>query len=231
MNPSPPSDEQLRNDANTRAFIDRELEARFAPEDAALRNSITRAQAENIPPIQISPLQGKLLQVLAMACGARAILEIGALAGYSGVWLARSLPPNGKLISLEVSPKHAEIARATFAVAGVSDRAEVRVGPGLDLLPTLVPEAPFDLIFIDADKDNYPHYLDWAIKLSRAGSLIVADNVIRGGRNFQIPPPDADAVGIAAYNRQIQEDPRLVSVAFPNDDDGMDGIAISVVRG
>jgi caffeoyl-CoA O-methyltransferase len=230
MNPSLPSDEQLRNDAKTRAFIDRELQARFAPEDDALRNSIARAQAENVPAIQISPLQGKLLQVLAIACGARTILEIGALAGYSGVWLARSLPPHGKLISLEVSPKHADIARATFAAAGVSDRAEVRVGPGLDLLPTLVPEAPFDLIFIDADKDNYPHYLDWAIKLSRVGSLIVADNVIRAGRNFQIPPPDADAVGIAAYNRKIQEDPRLVSVAFPNDDDGLDGFAISVVR-
>jgi len=170
-------------------------------------------------------------QVLALACGARTILEIGALAGYSGVWLARALPPNGKLISLEVSPKHAEVVRATFAAAGLSDRAEVRVGSGLDLLPTLVSEAPFDLIFIDADKENYPQYLDWAITLSQVGSLIVADNVIRGGSPFQTPPPDENTAGIASYNRKILEHPRLVSVAFPNDDDGMDGFAISVVRG
>ena len=230
MSLSLPNDEQLRKDAQTRASIDRELRERFAPEDGALRNSIARARAENLPPIQISPLQGKLLQVLAVACGARTILEIGTLGGYSGVWLARSLPPNGKLISLEVSPKHAEVARATFAEALVADRAEVRVGSALDLLPTLVPEAPFDLIFIDADKGNYPHYLDWAIRLSRPGSLIVADNVIRGGRVFQIPLPDKDSAGSATYNRKILEHPRLVSVAFPNDEDGMDGFAISVVR-
>jgi caffeoyl-CoA O-methyltransferase len=224
-----PPDEQIRSDAQTRAFIDHELQVRFAPEDDALRDSIARAQAENMPAIQISPLQGKLLQVLAMACGARTILEIGALAGYSGVWLARALPPNGKLISLEISSRHAELVRATFVAAGVSDHAEVRVGSAPDLLPTLVPEAPFDLIFIDADKENYPLYLDWAIKLSRVGSLIVADNVIRGGAVFQTPS-DENTEGIAAYNRQILEHPRLVSVAFPNDDDGMDGFAISVVR-
>ena len=230
MSLSLPSDEQFRKDAQTRAFIDRELQSRFAPEDEALRGSIARAQAKDLPAIQISPLQGKLLQVLAMACGARRILEIGALAGYSGTWLARALPADGKLISLEVSPKHAEVVRATFAAAGVSDRTEVRVGSALDLLPTLVPEAPFDLIFIDADKENYPHYLDWAVTLSRPGSLIVADNVIRGGRAFQTPPPDENSAGSAAYNRKIVEHPRLVSVAFPNDDDGMDGFAISVVR-
>jgi caffeoyl-CoA O-methyltransferase len=224
-----PTDEQLRNDAQTRAFIDHELQARFAPEDDALRDSIARTQAENMPAIQISPLQGKLLQVLAMACGARTVLEIGALAGYSGVWLARALPPNGKLISLEISPRHAEVARATFVAAGVSDRAEVRVGSARDLLPTLVPEAPFDLIFIDADKEHYSLYLDWAITLSRVGSLIVADNVIRGGTVFQTPP-DENVAGIAAFNRQILEHPRLVSVAFPIDNDGMDGFAISVVR-
>ena len=169
--------------------------------------------------------------MLALACGARTILEIGALAGYSGVWLARSLPPDGKLISLEVNPRHAEIARATFAAAGLSHLSEVRVGSALDLLPQLVAEAPFDLIFIDADKENYPHYLDWAVTLSRAGSLIVADNAIRGGTAFQTPPPDAAAANTALYNRKIVEHPRLVSVAFPMDDDGMDGFAVSVVRG
>jgi len=259
MSQSLPGDEQIRNNALARTFIDRELRVRFAPEDDALRGSITRAQSENLPSIQISPLQGKLLQVLAMACGARTILEIGTLAGYSGVWLARGLAPNGRLISLEINPKYAEIARATFAAAGLSDCAEVRVGPALDLLPTLVPEAPFDLIFIDADKPNYVHYLDWAIKLSRAGSLIVADNVIRGGDAFRMPSADGNiagavtyaqkmleprnltgedipsdeelARGAAAYIGRLPEHPRLISVAFPCDDNGMDGFAISVVQG
>ncbi len=230
MSRSLSNDEQLRHDAQVRDTINRELQTRFAPEDAVLRGSLSRAEAENIPAIQISPLQGKLLQVLALTCGARKILEIGVLAGYSGTWLARSLPPDGKLISLEINSKHAEIARATFAEAGLSDRTEVRVGPALDLLPTLVPEAPFDLIFIDADKGNSSQYLDWAIKLSRSGSLIVADNAIRYGSVFQTPPPDESARGMAAYNLAIMEHPRLVSVAIPNDDDGMDGFAISVVK-
>jgi caffeoyl-CoA O-methyltransferase len=228
-----PDDEQLRHDAQARAFINRELQARFAPEDDALRGSIASARAASVPAIQISPLQGRLLQVLALANGARRILEIGALAGYSGVWLARGLPADGRLISLEVSPKHAQIARATFAEAGVSDRAEVRVGSALDLLPTLVSEAPFDLIFIDADKESYPQYLDWAIRLSRPGSLIVADNLIRGGRAFQTPPPDETAAGAAAYTRKLLEDQRLVSAAWITNDkaDGLDGFAVSVVLG
>jgi caffeoyl-CoA O-methyltransferase len=225
-----PNDEQLRQAFQLRNLITTELETRFAPEDSALHNSIARAQAANLPAIQISPLQGKLLQVLALTCGARKILEIGGLAGYSGTWLARSLPADGKLISLEINPKHAEITRATFAETGLSERAEVRVGPALDLLPTLISEAPFDLIFIDADKGNSPHYLDWAIALSRVGSLIVADNVIRAGRVFETPPPDESAAGMAAYNRKIVEDRRLVSVAIANDEDGMDGFAISVVQ-
>lgn len=230
MSQSLPNDQQLRHNFQVRDLINRELEARFAPEDNALHNSLVRAQAADLPAIQISSLQGKLLQVLALTCGARRILEIGVLAGYSGTWLARSLPPDGKLISLEIYPKNAEVARATFAEAGVSDRTEVRVGPALDLLPALVPEAPFDLIFIDADKGNSPQYLEWAIRLSRVGSLIVADNVIRGGGVFQTPPPDESSRGMAAYNSKILAHPRLVSVAIPNDDDGMDGFAISVVR-
>jgi caffeoyl-CoA O-methyltransferase len=222
--------ERLQADVAQRALIDRELVARFAPEDAELRTANDRAQAAGLPPIQISPLQGKLLQVLAAAAGARKILEIGALAGYSGAWLARALPADGKLITLEVSAKHAEVVRETFAAAGVADRAEVRVGPALETLPTLASEAPFDLVFIDADKGNYPAYLDWAVKLSRPGTIIVADNVIRGGRVFQSPPPDENAAGGAAYNAKLLANPRLLSVAFPMDDEGMDGFAISVVR-
>ncbi len=230
MSTALPGDDQMRQEAQARARIDQELRTRFAPEDDALRGANDRAQAEGLPAIQISPIQGKLLQVLAMACGARKILEIGSLAGYSGVWLARALPSDGRLITLEVSAKHAAVVRQTFLNANVADRASVRVGPALELLPALIPEAPFDLIFIDADKGNYPNYLDWAIRLGRPGTIIVADNVIRGGRAFQVPPPDESAAGASAYNSKVLADQRLVSVALPIDDRGMDGFAISVIR-
>ncbi len=225
-----PSEQQLRNDAAVRQRIERELIARFAPEDEVLTGIDARAKANGIPEIQISPLQGKLLQVLVKACNARRVLEIGALAGYSGTWLARALPADGRLITLEVSPKHAATVRETFALAGLTDRTEVREGEALQLLPALANEAPFDFVFIDADKMNYPHYLDWAIKLSHPGTIIVADNVIRGGRVFLTPPPDESAAGAAAYNERMLANPRLLSVAFPIDDDGTDGFSISVVQ-
>lgn len=222
---------RLREDAETRHFIDQSLNALFAPEDDALRAALEAARAHDMPAIQISPLQGRLLQVLAHACGARKILEIGALAGYSGVWLARALPPGGRLISLEVSEKHAQVARDSLARAGLTDRAEVRVGPAAELLPALAGEAPFDLVFIDADKPGYPTYLDWALKLTRVGSLIVADNCIRGGRSLRAERDDANAEATGIYDRRVASDARLLSVAFPLDDDGMDGFAISVVVG
>lgn len=218
------------SDAALRAQIDRELVARFAQEDPALAGANARGMAAGMPAIQISPLQGKLLHVLALACHARKILEVGTLAGYSGTWLARALPADGKLITLELSETHARIARQTFAEAGVAERVDVRVGPALETLPTLQAEAPFDLVFIDADKMGYPDYLTWAIALSRPGTIIVADNVIRAGRVFQTPPPDENAAGAAAYNTLLVANPRLVSVAFPMDDDATDGFAISVVR-
>jgi caffeoyl-CoA O-methyltransferase len=222
--------DQLRQQAETRTFITAELERRFAPEDDALRAALQAARDNDMPAIQISPLQGKLLQVLAAACGAKKILEIGALAGYSGIWLARALPPNGRLISLEVSEKHAAVARASLARAGLADRAEVRVGPGEQLLPALASEAPFDLVFIDADKPGYPTYLDWALKLTRPGSVIVADNCIRGGAPLRDSGDDPAMRAIAEYDQRVASNPRLVSVALPLDDDGTDGFAISVVR-
>ena len=229
-NTQPDQAKRLRDDAETRAFIDSSLVGLFAPEDTALAGAVEAAAVNEMPAIQISPLQGKLLQVLAAACGAKKILEIGALAGYSGIWLARALPPGGKLISLEISEKHAQVARASLAHAGVADRAEVRVGPGNELLPALEAEAPFDLVFIDADKPGYPTYLDWAVKLTRPGSVIVADNCIRGGAPLR-PGAENDeyTAGIAAYDQRVASDPRLLSVALPLDDDGMDGFAISVV--
>jgi caffeoyl-CoA O-methyltransferase len=173
------------------------------------------------------------LQVLAAACGARKILEIGALAGYSGIWLARALPADGKLISLEVSEKHATVARASLERAGVSDRAEVRVGPASETLPALSSEAPFDLVFIDADKPGYPTYLDWALKLTRPGSVIVADNCIRGGAPLREAANSGDGdpsiKALGEYDRRVANDPRLRSVALPMDDEGTDGFAIAVV--
>jgi caffeoyl-CoA O-methyltransferase len=224
------SDQEILTRAKDRAEIEQRLEAMFAPQDEALKFAIQSAQEHGMPAIQISPLQGKLLQLLAAACGARRILEIGALAGYSGIWLARSLPTDGKLISLEVSEKHAEVARASLAKAGVADCAEVRVGAGAELLPALEGEPPFDLVFIDADKPGYPTYLDWALKLTRPGSIIVADNCIRGGAPLRDNPPNEDARALGEYDRRVASDPRLLSIAFPMDDDGMDGFAISVVR-
>jgi caffeoyl-CoA O-methyltransferase len=209
--------------------IEQGLEQQFAPEDDALRLTLTSMKEAGLPNIQISPLQGKLLQLLATACNARKILEIGSLGGYSGTWLARSLPAGGRLITLEINPKHAQVVQESFERAGVSDRTEVRIGRALDLLPALQSEAPFDLVFIDADKAPYPQYLEWALLLTRPGSIIVADNCVR--RAFQSPAAnDNDSAGVIEYNRRISQDPRLVSLALAMDDDYTDGFAISVVK-
>ncbi|MBE3561854.1 MAG: O-methyltransferase, partial [Ktedonobacteraceae bacterium] len=163
----------LQQQARTRREIESAIGQLFAAEDEGLRYALAAGREAGLPAIQISPIEGKLLQLLAAACNARKILEIGSLAGYSGIWLARALPPDGRLITLEVNPQHAGVVRRAFEHAGVSDRAEVRVGKALDLLPQLTAEGPFDLIFIDADKAPYPHYLEWALRLSRPGSIIV----------------------------------------------------------
>lgn len=220
---------QLRQQAEQRADIEKKLHELFAPEDDALAATVEAAKANDMPAIQISPLQGRLLQILAAACGAKKILEIGALAGYSGIWLARALPAGGRLISLEISEKHARVWHESIERAGLSDRAEIRVGPGEQTLPALTHDAPFDLIFIDADKPGYPTYLDWALKLSRPGSIIVADNCIRGGVPLRGESDDPGMMAIGEYDRRVASDPRLLSVAFPIDDGGTDGFAISVV--
>jgi caffeoyl-CoA O-methyltransferase len=227
---------RYQQEAKTRREIEEAITRTFAAEDAALKAALTSANQQGLPPIQISPIQGKFLQLLAAACQARKILEIGSLAGYSGIWLARALPTDGRLITLEVDPHHAEVVRQSFAVAGVADRTEVRTGKALDLLPQLESEAPFDLVFIDADKPPYPQYLEWALRLTRPGSIIVADNCIRGGQGFRPAeneaPADASAyiAGIYEYNRRIASDPRLVSLALAMDDEYTDGFAISVVK-
>ncbi len=220
---------ELQQQAKTRQKIEKEITRKFAAEDEGLKHALQAAKQAGLPEIQISPVQGKLLQLLAVACNAQKILEIGSLGGYSGIWLARALPIHGRFITLEINPTHAELVRNAFKGAGVSDRAEVRVGKALDLLPLLEHEAPFDLIFIDADKPPYPQYLEWALRLSRPGSIIVADNCIREGKGFE-EPPDEYSAGIVAYNNRIASDPRLISLDLAMDDDYTDGFAISVVR-
>ena len=219
----------LQQQAKTRHQIEAAITQRFAAEDEGLQYALRAAKQAGLPGIQISPIQGKLLQLLAVACNAQKILEIGSLGGYSGIWLARALPSGGRFITLEINSTHANVVRNAFAKANVRDRAEVRVGRALDLLPKLESEAPFDLVFIDADKPPYPQYLDWALRLTRPGSIIVADNVIRSGRAFE-EPEDEGMAGIVAYNKRIASDPRLMSLDIAMDDDFTDGFAISVVR-
>ena len=221
--------EEYQRRLQLQASIQQAIVEQFANEDEGLRRALSAANEQGLPAIQISPIQGKMLQVLAAACNARKILEIGSLGGYSGIWLARALPTTGRLITLEISPKHAAAVRNAFTQAQVADRAEVRVGKASDLLPGLESEGPFDLIFIDADKVSYPTYLDWALRLSRPGSIIVADNCIRGGQAF-LQPDNEDTAGIIEYNRRVASDPRLASLVLPMDDEYTDGFAISVVK-
>jgi predicted O-methyltransferase YrrM len=163
--------------------VDRYITDLLLPPDPALEAALQDSAAAGLPPIHVSPSQGKLLMLLAQIQRARNILEIGTLGGYSTIWLARALPAGGHLISLEASPKHAEVARTNIARAGLADVVEVRLGRAQDSLPQIAAEGrdPFDLIFIDADKPGYVEYFGWALKLSRHGSLIIADNVVRGG--------------------------------------------------
>lgn len=222
---------QLRSIVEAHELIDRRVDELFAEEDDALRAARATTRLRHMPAISISPAQGRHLQILARAVGARKALEIGALAGYSAIWLARALPEDGRLISLEISEKHATAARESLTRAGLADRAEVRLGPASETLPALTVEAPFDLIFIDADKANYPLYLEWALRLTRPGAFIVADNTVRRGLPLVDCLDDsasADTRGLWEYNRRVARDSRLLSLAMPTDEGGLDGFTVSL---
>ncbi|MFC8422692.1 O-methyltransferase [Streptomyces sp. NPDC057236] len=186
-----------------------------APGDDALAAALRDSDAAGLPPIAVSALQGKLLQLLAQLQGARNILEIGTLGGYSTIWLGRALPADGRLISLEYDPGHAEVAVRNIARAGLDKQVEVRVGAALESLPRLADEnpPPFDVVFIDADKVNNPHYLEWALRLTSTGSLIVLDNVVRGGRVADPDNTDPDVLGTRAALDLIGSHPRLSGTA------------------
>ncbi|MFG2724740.1 O-methyltransferase [Streptomyces canus] len=212
--------------------VDDYFTTHLAPEDEVLRAAVRDSEAAGLPPIAVTAPQGKFLQLLAQIQGARTILELGTLGGYSTIWLARALPADGHLVSLEYSPVHAEVANRNIARAGLDKIVEVRVGAALESLPQLADEnpPPFDLVFIDADKGNNPHYVEWALKLTSAGSLIVVDNVVRGGRVADPGNPASDVQGTRTALELIGQHPRLSATAVQTvGGKGYDGFALARV--
>ena len=196
---------------DTWTAVDEYVTGLLAPPDEALDAAVRAGEAAGLPQIQVSPPQGKLLHLLAKTIGAKSILEFGTLAGYSTIWLARALPADGRLITLEADPKYAEVAAASIAAAGLGEIVEVRVGPALDQLPQLEADGagPFDLTFIDADKVHTPDYFAWALEHSRPGSLIVADNVIRDGRLADLSDDDPAIAAQRRFHEQLAAEPRV----------------------
>ena len=206
----------------------------FDLDDDDLRAALAAGAAAGMPQIQVSAALGRFLNLQARSIGARRILEIGTLAGYSSIWLARALPRDGRLVTLELEPRHAEVARANLARAGLGDVAEVRVGPATETLAALVAEIvePFDMVFIDADKEGYPDYLEWSLRLARPGTLIVADNVVRGGAIIEADHADSRVQGIRRFNEMLARDPRLDATIMQTvGSKGYDGVAFALVRG
>jgi predicted O-methyltransferase YrrM len=214
------------------AAVDRYFSEQLSLSDPVLDAAMAANRAAELPAIDVAPNQGKLLQLLAQLAGARRILEIGTLGGYSTIWLARALPAGGRLITLEFSPKHAEIARANIARAGLAELVEIRIGAALDTLPKLQNESrePFDLIFIDADKPNNSEYVRWAIKLSCPGTLIIIDNVVRDGAVIDATSTDKDVQGARHLFELLANEPRLSATAMQTvGTKGYDGIAFAIV--
>jgi predicted O-methyltransferase YrrM len=210
--------------------VDDYFASNLVPPDEALEAALQASVAAGLPAINVAANQGRLLMILARAMGARRILEIGTLGGYSTIWLARGLAPDGRLISLEANPDYAEIARANIARAGLAETVEVRVGRAQDTLPALSAETPFDLIFIDADKPGTPGYFQWAVKLSRRGSLIIVDNVVREGEVLDAASEDASVQAMRRFFEIAATDPRVAGTAIQTvGAKGHDGLAILLV--
>jgi predicted O-methyltransferase YrrM len=219
------------------ARVDRYICDHLLPEDPVLDAALRASDAAGLPSIAITPNQGKLLELLVRVHGARRVLELGTLGAYSTIWLARALPPGGRLVTLEANPHYAEVARENIANAGLAEIVELRVGPALETLPQLATEErePFDLIFIDADKRNNPGYLEWSLKLSRPGSLIVADNVVRGGAILDADASDprlgdGGVQGLRHFYDLLAAEPRLSATAIQTvGAKGHDGFALALV--
>ena len=209
--------------------IDAYVAGLYAPPDEALTAALRESERAGLPSINVSASEGKLLQMLVEISGARRVLEIGTLGGYSAIHFARALPEDGALISLELDVCHAEVARRNVERAGLSNKVEIRVGDARDALAGIIEngEGPFDLVFIDADKEGYPEYLDWSLRLSRPGTLILGDNAIRGGS--VIDPDDHSSRAMREFNEKLAKDPRLSALILPLIRDRIDGLAIARV--
>lgn len=212
--------------------VDDYLMPRLAAQDAALEAALQASTDGGLPDISVSANQGKLLQVLARSVGATRVLEVGTLGGYSTIWMARALPESGRLVTLEADPHHAEVAQANLARAGVADRVDLRVGKAIDSLPKLAEEnaGPFDLTFIDADKPSIPAYFDWALRLSRPGSLIVVDNVVRRGKLADPESEDPAVIGCQQLMEKLKDEPRVAAAVVQTvGAKGHDGFALITV--
>lgn len=212
--------------------VDRYLTDLLVRPDPELDAALEASAAAGLPPINVSPNQGKLLHLVARIQGARTILEIGTLGGYSTIWLARALPSGGRLLTLEAEPKYAEIARANLARAGLANIVELRLGPALDTLPQLAAagRGPFDLIFIDADKTGYPDYFVWALKLARRSSLIIADNIVRNGAVADPASSDPRVQAVRRFNDLLAAEPRVSATIIQTvGSKGHDGFALALV--
>ena len=223
--------------------VDEYVGERLIGPDPDLEQALADSEAAGLPSIAVSAPQGKLLYLLARCLGARRILEIGTLGGYSTIWLARALPPDGQLVTLELQEHHARVARANLARAGLADRVQVRVGPALDLLPELSREStlggdggdgggapPFDLVFIDADKENIPVYFDWSVKLTRPGGVIITDNVVRDGAVADPHPTDPRVAGVRAFHEMLAGRPDVEATTIQTVGvKGYDGFNFAVV--
>ena len=216
--------------SDTWTAVDDYIAGVFVPPDPALDGAQAAAEAAGLPAIAVSVPHGKFLHILALIRGARRILEIGTLGGYSTIWLARALPPGGRLVSLEFDPKHAGVARANLSAAGLDDRVEVLVGRALDTLPTLPANEPFDLVFIDADKPSTPDYVRWGLKLTRPGSIIVIDNVVRNGDVLDATGANESAAAMRQAMAVLAAEPRVTATVIQTvGSKGYDGFAIALV--
>jgi caffeoyl-CoA O-methyltransferase len=213
--------------------VDKYISNLFIPPDEALTAAEQSHRLENLPPINVSPNLGKLLYLLAKLSNAKKILEVGTLAGYSTIWMARALPENGRLITLEIDPHHAEVAEKNIDRAGLSSKVDIRIGKAIDLLPQLVQDktGPFDMIFIDADKPPYAEYFEWALKLSRPGTLIIADNVIRDGKVLDQNQDDPMVKGAQRFNKALSENRKVSATILQTIGvKEYDGMAIAIVE-
>ncbi len=211
--------------------VDAYINARLVADDV-LDGVLAANAAGGLPAIDVSPSQGKLLHLIARMMGARRVLEIGTLGGYSTIWLARALPQDGTVVTLEAEPAHAEVARANFARARVADRIDLRLGAALDSLAALAAEGaePFDLVFIDADKPNNPHYLAWALRLARPGTVIIGDNVVREGEVLDAASRDPSVEGVRRFFDMLSAEPRLSATAIQTvGSKGWDGLSFAIV--